>query len=106
MITGNPVNNPNIETMGDLDRDGVVDFAYSYQNDKKVYIIYGHASLGGSLSYAIATLNTNPFFGFIITSAAGTVWFSSILLGNFDRNGDGNPDIMVSDPRVAYTASG
>jgi hypothetical protein len=89
--------------MGDLDKDGIADFAFCYYSYRKVYIIYGHTSLGASVSYPISNLNTSPFFGFIITSLSGSPSFGLNILGNFDHNDDGNPDIMVSDVGAAYT---
>ena len=89
---------------GDVNGDGIDDVVVSAPsadrasptrrlNVGKLYVIYGSASLGGTIDLSVVTADVT-----ILGSDTGDRLGESVAIGNF--NGDGVADIVVGAPRA------
>ena len=88
-----------VSSIGDVNNDGIDDFAIGVRGDNKLYVVFGGAS------NSFFDINASQLTrGFTITSTAGNLGYSVSGLG--DVNGDGVDDFIVSAPFTDTDGSG
>ncbi|PEI02166.1 hypothetical protein CRM79_22200 [Pantoea agglomerans] len=104
-----------IASLGDFYNDGdkTSDFAIAAPQDAargKVWIFRGKSEIGthGELQVGASGNNhlaSDDGFAIVSSNKSGTKSFGSRILGTYDINGDGIPDLIISDP-TAINAAG
>ena len=88
-----------VQGIGDIDKDGIQDFAVADMKEDAVYVIYGRAN---TTAGDINLLNLTPDLGFKITGISGS-WLGNTISTAGDVNQDGVDDFMVAAVLQNYT---
>lgn len=110
-VTGLPTaaNDMSLAGLGDLNGDGFGDFAIGSPDaefgEGAVYVIYGNADLGGSITEIDATL-LDGNNGFVINGFGQNDLAGTSIAGGFDFDGDGTNDLLIGAPGTDTAEAG